>query len=79
MHNGSVLGNGTVRNVDVGLGANWALVDAIWDPKGKNATDIGLKLLGQYVSGEQIPLEHVSSLNHIICDSSLVGYRTHAN
>ncbi|KAF3936429.1 hypothetical protein ABW19_dt0204158 [Dactylella cylindrospora] len=54
MKNGTLLGNGTIRDVSVGLGENKALVEAYWAPAdgGEEAFATGRALLGDYVSGK---------------------------
>lgn len=51
--NGTILGNGTISHVDVAIGLNDVIVEAIWAPAdgGSDALAVGVQLLGQYVSG----------------------------
>lgn len=60
LHNGLVLGEGVVKNVDLQLGNNTnIMVHATWDPVsfgGDKAHQIGRKLLSQYVSGKNTTL-----------------------
>ncbi|KAK6339094.1 hypothetical protein TWF696_009881 [Orbilia brochopaga] len=58
MKNGTVLGNGTVRNLVVGLGRNHAMVEAFWAPSdgGDTARATGVRLLNKYVSGKNTSL-----------------------
>jgi hypothetical protein len=55
LNNGSVIGRGTIQDLDVGRGNNTnVLVNAVWDPYtlgGKKAKIIGRDLLSQYISG----------------------------
>jgi hypothetical protein len=55
LNNGSVIGDGTIQNVDVIPGNNTnILVQATWDPTtfgGKEGAKIGRELLSQYISG----------------------------
>lgn len=55
LNNGSIIGDATVRNVNVVPGNNTnILVEATWDPPkfgGKKAAHIGREFLSQYISG----------------------------
>lgn len=55
LNNGSVIGDATVKNIDVGTGNNTnILVEATWDPAtfgGDRGQIIGRHLLSQYISG----------------------------
>ncbi|MCJ1231953.1 hypothetical protein MMC12_008633, partial [Toensbergia leucococca] len=52
LSNGSILGNATAENVSIVPGPNDnILVQALWNPRGKEDVAVGKELLSQYISG----------------------------
>jgi hypothetical protein len=69
LNNGSVLGDATARNINVGRGNNTnILVQATWDPTklgDKKAQKIGRDLLSQYISGYNTTLTFQTHKNSV--------------
>lgn len=71
LNNGSIIGDATAKNLEVGPGNNTdVLVEATWDPSkygGEEAAKIGRELLSQYISGFNTTLTfatHEGSIPH---------------